>query len=29
MNYELRIMNFYSEHAKVWVSVDVIIFGFD
>ncbi|MBQ8128244.1 MAG: NUDIX domain-containing protein [Prevotella sp.] len=23
------MMNFYSEHAKVWVSVDVIIFGFD
>ena len=22
-------MTYYSEHAKVWVSVDVIIFGFD
>ena len=22
-------MNYYSEHSKVWVSVDVIIFGFD
>ena len=22
-------MTFYNEHAKVWVSVDVIIFGFD
>jgi len=22
-------MTFYKEHAKVWVSVDVIIFGFD
>ena len=22
-------MTFYSEHAKVWVSVDVIIFGFE
>ena len=22
-------MTFYSEHSKVWVSVDVIIFGFD
>ncbi|MBQ9356554.1 MAG: NUDIX hydrolase [Prevotella sp.] len=22
-------MSYYSEHAKVWVSVDVIIFGFD
>ena len=22
-------MNYYSEHSKVWLSVDVIIFGFD
>jgi len=22
-------MNYYKEHSKVWVSVDVIIFGFD
>ena len=22
-------MTYYNEHSKVWVSVDVIIFGFD